>query len=375
MDEYNESIKHKFPEFKTVMTKDRIITRGLFSKISNNCLNQIGNEYLRITLNKALLKLENGNYNIDIHYEIVILQKKEEIGGFLVVKKGLCSRIPTQYGISLICSSVKGGGSLLMGLYLYTILSRPDIPQTGLLELAAAFNNGPGLCMYEKFGFRQDTKLFGKDCFDDPLNLPMSFQLQEYYTGSTVEEKKANLMEIVLGKPVSKTPFCSLQGGKQKSLALIKNILLIMDYPNPQTTIIRTINDIYYDLYNTMQTNLSEEIGTEANLKTVKEFLVDYISFLEGGIEDDETNDYYEGMMEDNSSSAASSSASLSSAASSSAASSSASSPYKKKIKLTPPRGKTWKHLKQLNALKRASTKKRGKTLKRMKKGKVPTDR
>jgi hypothetical protein len=82
LDEYNEFIKDKFPEFKTVMAKNRIITRGLFSKISDNCLNQIGNEYLRQTLDEALLKLKNGDYEIDNKYEIVVLQKGETIVGF-----------------------------------------------------------------------------------------------------------------------------------------------------------------------------------------------------------------------------------------------------------------------------------------------------
>jgi len=332
LEEYNHHIRSF--ETEIVMAIDRVITRAVYDTISKTCLEQIGQQYLEETLNDSLIFRENEKYyKIQKKYDIVLLIKRGNIGGFMVIKKGLCRRMPDLYGVSLVCSSQKGGGSLLIGLYLYAILSHPEIPQIGLLELAAAYNNVPGLCLYEKFGFRQDVDLFGPTCFDDPFNLPMSVDLNTYYLGSTADEKKARLVEIVLGKRMAKTPFCSLQGERQDSLALVKNVLLLMQYPYSQRSIIQDINRTYQNLYDNILYNLTEKYEEDADFHDVKDFLYEYMEILEKGEFYEENKEDYEMIMRDPSRSVP---ASLNQ------------------------RGKTWKHLKHLKAKKRASVRKGG---------------
>jgi hypothetical protein len=146
--------------------------------------------------------------------------KIDSIIGFIIVEKGECKKYLNAYCINLICSRVgveAGIGSLLMGLYLYTIVSHPKLPLSinanatypsgkatikyvlienpneissqkpvfstddplipvqhiGILELAGAYQNAPGLCLYEKFGFKYEPLLLKSDCFTDIENLPM----------------------------------------------------------------------------------------------------------------------------------------------------------------------------------------------------------
>ena len=50
--------------------------------------------------------------------------------GFIIVELGECKAYPKAYSINLICTNnnaISGSGSILMGLYLYTILSHPNI--------------------------------------------------------------------------------------------------------------------------------------------------------------------------------------------------------------------------------------------------------
>jgi len=240
-------------------------------------------------LNKALLRVGDEYEWVD-GYEIVILKKAGRFCGFMVVSKGLCGKFPDVYVKTLTCSSCPGGGSVFMGLYLFTILKHPAIRQKiGLLEVGGAYSNPVAVCLNEKFGFRADPSLFGDDGFNDPNNLPMKHSMS-----MTSKE----LIDIVLGEvSPPPSPFCSMS--KQKSgatewLSDMKNILLFWDYPfSSEEDRIASIRR-KYDVYDIILANLEEQ-GTD----DVHAFLKDYVAFLESGVEDEEMKEFYDSLVRD----------------------------------------------------------------------------
>ena len=121
--------------------------------------------------------------------------KMKQVKGFMIVEKGECKKYSDLYSVRLICSNAKQG-TLLMGMYLYTLLTtQTGDNQTGILELAGGYKNTPGLCTYTKFGFSQDDDLNGKNCFSDfENNLSMSVKLYD----SNVT--KDDIIQVILRK-------------------------------------------------------------------------------------------------------------------------------------------------------------------------------
>jgi len=201
--------------------------------------------------------------------------KIDSIIGFLIVEKGECKKYPNAYCINLICSKSgieTGIGSLLMGLYLYTIVSHPKMPistnpnanatylsgkatikyilienpneissqkpvfstddplipvqHIGILELAGAYQNASGLCLYEKFGFKYEPLLLRSDCFTDIQNLPMilSFSSNLKYKHlfkSNTDKIKQMLVKISIGyKEPDGTAFDVPLSGRSKACGI-----------------------------------------------------------------------------------------------------------------------------------------------------------
>ena len=146
--------------------------------------------------------------------------KLKSIVALIIVQKGECKKMPDAFAVNLICvkhGALKGCGTLLMALYLYTILYYPIQP--GLLELAGGFYNLDGLCLYSKFGFDHDPNLLGSDCFYDAGNMPMSLDLEfAPYGGFDAVGKLARnaiatkLIAIVVGTdPGHKLQICDIR--------------------------------------------------------------------------------------------------------------------------------------------------------------------
>jgi hypothetical protein len=211
-----------------------------------------------------------------------------DIVAFIIVELGECEKYPGSYSINLICTNTKraipGTGGLLMGAFLYTIVSHPPnlnpavpitfpdgnsflqvsskrlsaggviekaffttseplipVQQVAVLELALAYTNPGGLCMYEKFGFTYDQTMFSNPtanppikCFDDRNNLPMliDFDTKSGYAGLSQKDKKEKILNITAGldRGFSKSKICSIRDpSRQKLLGLLKTIKLYID--------------------------------------------------------------------------------------------------------------------------------------------------
>jgi len=261
--------------------------------------------------------------------------KLDSIIGFVIAEKGMCKRYANAYGINLICSrsGVEPGiGSLLMGLYLYTIVSHPkelssstlitypsgkatiryeliEIPDEvshqkpvfsttdqliplqhiGILELAGSYLNVPGLCLYEKFGFKYEPLLLKQDCFSDIENLPMILSFSSNpkykpYWRNNIEQIKQILIRISIGYknpdgttydvPLSaRSKVCGLRDrNAQKLYGYLKNLYIFEI--NRKQSISEDPDEDYYSLYMKLK-----EIEIENKI-----FMTDLITGLTNGI-------------------------------------------------------------------------------------------
>ena len=262
--------------------------------LSRGICSGIGPGYAASAVNRAI-DLMNNQQGFDIliistkvieDVTLPIEKRLEGVVAFIIVELGECHKYPSAYSINLICTdttkAIPGTGSILMGAFLYTILSHPNnnnptapinfprgnsylkvtskqlangnkieyasfgtneplipVQQVAVLELASAYQNTGGLCMYEKFGFQFDGTMFsdplkGIDCFNDRENLPMKidFNTMNGFSGLDSEAKKKKIVDITAGidKGFPKSPICSVRGEKQRLLGYLKFIQLTLDY-------------------------------------------------------------------------------------------------------------------------------------------------
>lgn len=153
--------------------------------------------------------IERKIFENDPRYDILILKSAAPIGkrgstltnaniaGFLVTKLGECDtsefkHIPV---LNLICApkkhkhAVKKGQSLVCEtgctvvgrflLFMYLFILKTKGYKFGLLELSGLYCNVAGLCLYSKFGFKEDFTLRRKRCFNDTNNIPMICEISK----------------------------------------------------------------------------------------------------------------------------------------------------------------------------------------------------
>jgi hypothetical protein len=214
---------------------------------------------------------------------LTLEQRMSGIVAFIIVELGECKKYPASYSINLICTdlnkAISGTGSILMGAFLYTILSHPSnrslsnklvfpkgesflkvtskrlsdgnlienatfttneplvpLQHVAVLELASAYTNAAGLCMYEKYGFTHDPTMFSNppiNCFSDRDNLPMliNFDNKPGYTELSLNDKKDKILNISAGldRGFPKSKICSLRDERQILLGYLKTIKLYLD--------------------------------------------------------------------------------------------------------------------------------------------------
>jgi hypothetical protein len=274
----------------------RILATPRSTTNPNGVCSSIGEDYLKSAVERAI-DLASNEDKFDIL--VVSTRKLEDISlsleeritdivAFIIVELGECQKYPGSYSINLICTNTKrampGTGGILMGAFLYTILSHPPNPnpsdpitfpagksflkvtskrlrdgstieksfftsseplipvqQVAVLELASAYTNPGGLCMYEKFGFTYDQTMFSDDtanppvvCFEDRNNLPMliDFDTKPGYSGLTQEDKREKIVNITAGldRGFPKSIICSIRDEqRQKLLGFMKTIKLYVD--------------------------------------------------------------------------------------------------------------------------------------------------
>ena len=113
--------------------------------------------------------------------------------GFLLIQHGECNTYPNTPVIQLVCSNKSGVGNILIYFYLramiyhYDKTSKTDY-QYGLLELGSTYRNIKGLCLYEKYGFREDYSLLSDGCFGVPGTVPMKVDISKFEEISTLHK-------------------------------------------------------------------------------------------------------------------------------------------------------------------------------------------
>lgn len=139
----------------------------------------------------------------------VFLMKGSTCIGFMVIKKGECVSKPDWWSLSLICSqSGSGGGTVLLGLYLFIISMNNLNDGNGILDLANGIYNIGAFCAYDKLGFQAAEHQYFFDCFELGdgwlMNLPMICNISKHYKSDT------DIIDAVTGdKPLKKNRLCN----------------------------------------------------------------------------------------------------------------------------------------------------------------------
>lgn len=182
----------------------------------------IGNQYLETVLTKSIKLRPYEDYDIAFLVDTSITSVKVEkyILAFVIVQRRGCIKYENAYCLNLICSKDRSnGGSILVGLYLYTILCHPiktslksreeikypsnlsmdyfgtEILHKGLLEVSGGFTNTSALCLYSKFGFIPNTFLSGSNsnCFYSEDNIAMEISFNPEH----IDGNKQKIINIV----------------------------------------------------------------------------------------------------------------------------------------------------------------------------------
>ena len=139
----NVDVRHSLFGSTIVLTiyDGRNIT--LSSSYINKMCKHVNPNYSFESISNALDKGNPG-------YDILLAVKGTEMLGFLVTLKGDCDYYKNIHAVQLVCASMQGLGSLLIGAYLYCISYIPG-HNIGLLELMKSFENASGFFHIQKW--------------------------------------------------------------------------------------------------------------------------------------------------------------------------------------------------------------------------------
>lgn len=187
-----------FDEEKLVLRNKKSISRGnssnfnkFFDVITKTCIGKDGRgvskSYAVSAIKKATKKALA--QNSEMHDAVGVMNKHDiafiarkkgvnlrseidndnifldDIQGFILTQIGECSLHPEIPALKIICSGNSKVSKYLMYIYIKSLQHlNHDI---GLLELAGSYKNAAGFCLYNKFGFREDSMLDHNDCFHE----------------------------------------------------------------------------------------------------------------------------------------------------------------------------------------------------------------
>ena len=123
----------------------------MIRELASNICTDIGRKYGQYSV-KQTIRIRSNNSDKESRFDLLVLldadytdldtkskrslmdQRFDKIHGFVVTEKGECKSQPDAHTINLICSNISGGGSFLLGAYLYCIKMTPSIPQIAFLS-------------------------------------------------------------------------------------------------------------------------------------------------------------------------------------------------------------------------------------------------
>jgi len=299
LDQFISLCKNLFPdlstEYKIHMELQRILPK-LFCK-------SIGEKYVSRVLEKVF------EINLETDYDMCFLINKniietnvnqitDVIQGFAIVQRGECPKYPNTYCLNLLCGSSNNSGTILFGLYLYSILNHPKkedinlikeknvypdslereyygtpVSYRALLELSGGYKNLAGLCLYSKFGLKADTKLSGRfsNCFQDIFNLPMIRELNL----TDIDQ----IINIVVKKDsgFEKPILCRYTDKKvQNTLSLLYTLKLIREKEYQETNeeiILKKIENIKNDIKFIENLPLNVSFETNEDVKEINDIM------------------------------------------------------------------------------------------------------
>ena len=156
------------------------LSEGYTDKVIENCLHNIITEE---NPKFDIILLTNDTFNL--------INNMSGILGFIIVEAGECNTDSNRHipVLNLLCKSPYVNSNLIpiarILLYTYVYTMYKNNYSHALLELGNHYQNVRGLCLYYKFGFREDISLKSQECFPDGLHntykitLPMYLDLED----------------------------------------------------------------------------------------------------------------------------------------------------------------------------------------------------
>lgn len=170
--------------------------KGLSNKLLETCRSGVNYEYIGVAMLKSLhTAFSSKNHS---QHEILLMTKKsgdkpqygeisvnniqtEDIVGFIIIQVGECRLYPSIPALKIICTNdgphSSKASNFLMYIYLRAMIENKH--EYGLLEVAGSYRNPGALCLYNKFGFREDALLDDSTCFGEEGTLSMRADLND----------------------------------------------------------------------------------------------------------------------------------------------------------------------------------------------------
>jgi len=249
----------------TTSRTEKELKATLSDIVCNGCINS---GYVKRSVDLSLGTSDKFDMIIIAEFDPIWTEFK--VYSFIVVEIGECRLHAKAAAVKLICSQPKSNmGKFSMAAFLFAILSHPSLRQEGVLELASGYNNAPGLCLYQKFGFQPDFSLFDAACFNNASLLPMRVKLDEgVYASLDQEERKNLVINVALQKAnamATKHPVCNVRSG-QAVLAFLTQYFILM----------RRDNSKNWNKQHEIATRLADKTGlyNEEDLESLRQYLL-----------------------------------------------------------------------------------------------------
>lgn len=146
------------------------------SDIIKKCTINVDSEYILKELRdiKKIIDNDRSTESIDI---LIALDNNDKRVAFGIIQWSECKMKPDIPALKIICALPGGYGDIIMYSYIYC-LKKHGLSQ-GILELAEHFDNMSGLCLYNKYGFKEDMEMKNFLCFPEVGTLPMSSDVHD----------------------------------------------------------------------------------------------------------------------------------------------------------------------------------------------------